>query len=106
MSAGSNFSLSPKISASGSKVMLVPVPLAFPSDFSFERAWPFAYVCTHRFPSRFTSATSFELRLCDDEATGGVLVETVHDAGAQLAADAGQVADLVEKAMNDRARDD
>ena len=42
MRSASNFAFSPKISASGVKVMLVPVPRALPSLRSFEVARPFA----------------------------------------------------------------
>ena len=67
MSAGSNFCLSPKISESGSKVMVVPVWRVAPSALSFVSAWPLAYSCVHFRPSRFTSATSLELKALTTE---------------------------------------
>ena len=44
-----------------------------------------------------------EIRLGDEEDPGGIAVEPVHDAGPELAADARQVADVVEEGVDESA---
>jgi len=67
MSAASNFSFSPKISGSGSKVIEVPVPRAGPSALSGLVGLPRPYVCTCRLPSRLISTTSLRARALTTE---------------------------------------
>jgi len=58
ISSGSKRSFSPKMSASGVKVMIVPVPRPGPVEWSFEVGLPREKVWTHFLDSRLTSATS------------------------------------------------
>ena len=61
ISSASKRNFSPKMSASGVKVMAVPVPRAGPVDLSEEVGLPRENVWTHRFDSRLTSASSLLL---------------------------------------------
>jgi hypothetical protein len=56
-----------------------------------------------RFERRLEPAQR-RLRLRDGEAARGLFVEAVHDPRPQLAADSGQIADLVKETVDDRAR--